>query len=47
VPQGDGKRIWFSGIAGVYLYTASSGLRKVAAFNLPDNDSITVVGFCA
>jgi hypothetical protein len=46
-PQGDGERIWFSGIAGIYLYTASAGLRKVAVFNVPDNENITVVGFCA
>jgi hypothetical protein len=47
VPQGDGDRIWFSGLAGVYLYTPGNGLRKVAAFdNLASNQSITVVGVC-
>jgi hypothetical protein len=47
MPQGDGDRIWFSGLAGLYLYSPSSGLRKVADFtDLPSNLSITVVGVC-
>jgi hypothetical protein len=45
-PQGDGGRLWFSGLAGVYLYTRVDGLRKIAALNLADNQSITVVGEC-
>jgi hypothetical protein len=47
-PQGDGDRIWFSGAAGIYLYTPARGLRKVFAYS-PDPiraDHFEAAGFC-
>ncbi len=47
VPQGDGSRIWFGGYSGIYLYTASHGLQKVAAFNdLHAGESVLPAGMC-
>ncbi len=47
-PRGDGDRLWFSGAAGIYLYTPAHGLRKVFAFTADANsaDRFEPAGFC-
>jgi hypothetical protein len=47
-PQGDGDRLWFSGPAGIYLYTPARGFRKVFAFTLDPirADHFDPAGFC-
>jgi hypothetical protein len=46
-PQGDGDRIWFGGYTGIYLYTPTRGLLKVAAFSdLQPQESVVPAGFC-
>ena len=47
-PQGDRDRIWFGGYTGIYLYTTSHGLQKVAAFkDLQAQESVAPAGVCA
>lgn len=43
-PRFDGDRLWFGSLDGLYLYTASVGMRKVLA--APGSGGITVAGRC-
>ncbi len=42
---GDGNRLWLSGSAGIYLYTADRGLQKVFESN-PANEGTIPIGSC-
>jgi hypothetical protein len=41
-PYADVNGLWFSSYRGVYLWTASDGLRKVFAFNSNTHTSLTL-----
>lgn len=46
-PQGDGDRVWFGSDAGLYLFTRTHGLQKVAAFgDLQPQESDAPAGVC-